>query len=42
MQCEQSARRVHSQLKQTFGLTDEQLPLLTFDMWNWNAPFQRA
>lgn len=42
MLCENYARRVHSQLKQAYGVTDEELPLLTFDMWNWNTPYAQG
>ena len=42
MLCESFARKVHSELKLKFGLTDEQLPLLSFDVYNWNAPFAHA
>lgn len=42
MLCEQFARRVHSQLLQKYGLQPEELPLLTFDVWNWNAPFAQV
>lgn len=42
MLCEHFARRVHSELMHKFGLTSEQLPLLSFDPYNWNAPFNNA
>ena len=42
MLCESYARRVHGMVMQAFGLTREQLPLLSFDLWNWDAPFAQA
>ena len=42
MLCEDHARRVHAQLLQVYGLTVEELPLLTFDLWDWKAPFLLA
>ena len=42
MQCEGAARRVHEMLLREHGITSEQLPLLTFDPYNWNAPFAQV
>ena len=39
MLCEKFARRVHAQLLEEFHLTAAELPLLTFDPWNWQQPF---
>ena len=40
--CEDFARRAHANMKRHFGLTDEQLPLLKLDPWNWRQPFSPA
>ena len=40
--CEDYARAAHAQIVSHFGLTDEQLPLLQLDLWNWNQPFAPA
>lgn len=37
--CEDYSRTAHATLLEHFGLTNEQLPLLQFDPWNWEAPF---
>ena len=39
MLCEPYARQVHSKLKRTFGLSNDDLPLLSFDRRNWKQPF---
>lgn len=42
MLCEGFAKRTQAQLLLQYGLTAEQVPLITFDSYNWQAPFAKA
>jgi len=37
--CEDYVRTAHRTFLQNFTLTEEQVPLLKLDLWNWEAPF---
>ena len=40
--CEAYARGAHRNLLRTFELTEERLPLVKFDFFNWDTPFSAA
>lgn len=42
MLCDGYARRVRSNFMQKYGLEDKELPMLTFDPYNFDAPFAPA
>eukprot|EP00966_Prymnesium_polylepis_P221430 5122242-Prymnesium_polylepis.2 len=37
--CEDYVRAAHRKFLQNFTLSEIQVPLLKFDLWNWDAPF---
>lgn len=40
--CEDYARAAHRRFLASFNLTESEVPLLKFDLWNWDAPFTVA
>ena len=40
--CESYARRAHRKFIEHFKLSPLQVPLLKFDLWNWDTPFSLA